>query len=68
MGFYFLVIFTIMRKKMGIQEKKKKFTISLNPDLSNILDSHKQNRSKYIERLIYLDLLKNKLIGKDFIL
>ena len=53
---------------MEIQEKKKKFTISINPDLSNILDIHKQNRSKYIERLIYLDLLKNKLIDKNFIL
>ena len=45
-----------------IREKtKKNFTVSMNRKIFNIVDEKFTNKSKYIEWLIYQDLLKNDL-------
>ena len=38
---------------------KKKLSITLNRELDEILNEEFNNKSKYIEHLIYKDLLKN---------
>lgn len=56
-----------MRKKLEDNEKKIKITITLNRKLNKIVNE-KTNKSKYIENLIYVDLLKNNKIENNFIL
>ena len=50
-----------MRKKLNNDCKKIRVTITLNHKI-NKLASEENNKSKYIENLIYQDLLKNKKI------
>jgi hypothetical protein len=57
-----------MRVKLEEHEKKDKFCVSINRELANIVNKKHKNKSKYIEHLIYMDLLKNKLVGKDMML
>ena len=57
-----------MRNKLNDNEKKVKVSITINPDLFEIVDKNYKNKSKYIEKLLYNDLLKNKIIKNDFIL
>ncbi len=52
------------KKKLPIEDIKVKFSITINPVLFNKIDELKSNKSKYIEDLIYKDLLKNKHISK----
>jgi hypothetical protein len=54
------------KKKLPDGERKEKFTISINPELFKIVDESISNKSKYIEKLIYKDLLKNKKIDETF--
>jgi hypothetical protein len=56
-----------MRKKLDDVEKKIGITITINQDLNKIISNNYKNKSKYFERLVYNDLLKNKMIDKDFI-
>lgn len=55
-----------MRSKLNNEEKKVKISVTINPDLVKILTKNYKNKSKYIEKLIYRDLLLNKLINEDF--
>jgi hypothetical protein len=42
-----------------MEKTKKQICISLDKSLSDIIERKIQNRSKYIEWLIYQDMLKN---------
>jgi hypothetical protein len=55
-----------MRSKLNNEEKKVKVSVTINPDLVKIMTKNYKNKSKYIEKLIYRDLLLNKLINEDF--
>jgi hypothetical protein len=55
------------KKALKPEERKIKFTISINPKLFNKMNINQSNKSKYIEWLIYNDL-KNKGQIKDIIL
>jgi len=44
---------------MKREKTKKNFTVSMNRKIFNIVDDKFVNKSKYIEWLIYQDLLKN---------
>lgn len=57
-----------MRVKLEEHEKKDKFCVSINRELSNIVNRRCKNKSKYIEHLIYMDLLKNKLVEENMML
>lgn len=54
------------RKPLKIETRKTKFSITINPLLFNKIDELKSNKSKYIERLIYEDLINKSLIVKNF--
>lgn len=55
-----------MRKKLKDEEKKARVIITINPTLNKII-SELTNKSKYIENLVYQDLLKqNKIEPKLF--
>lgn len=56
-----------MRKKLNDVDKKVKITFTLNPTLAKIINEL-SNRSKYIENIIYKDLLKNNKITNDIML
>lgn len=43
---------------------KKNFTITIDPKLHNLVSEKITNKSKYIEWLIYQDLLKNIDLGE----
>jgi hypothetical protein len=57
-----------MRNKLEENEKKIGITFSINRELNRVINDNYKNKSKYLERLVYQDLLKNKLISRDFIL
>jgi hypothetical protein len=57
-----------MRVKLQEHEKKDKFCVSINRELSIIVNKRHKNKSKYIEHLIYMDLLKNKLVEENMML
>lgn len=48
--------------------KKEKIVLSLKPELINFLIDNFENKSKYIEYLIYKDMKDNNLIEKEFII
>lgn len=50
------------RKKLNPGTQKIKLSIRLSPNLFNIIDLKEDNKSKYIETLIYNDLKNKKLI------
>ena len=56
-----------MRKKLNNDEKKIRVTITLNREIDK-LASESNNKSKYIENLIYQDLLKNNRITNNILL
>jgi hypothetical protein len=51
-----------MRKKLNESDKKVKLTTTINPKLYNIIYNRETNLSKYIEKLVYNDLIKNNEI------
>ena len=60
----FIILFGVVNliyiiKKKYIMKTKKKVSIALNRELDEILNEEFNNKSKYIEYLIYQDLLKN---------
>ena len=57
-----------MRKKLNNEDKRPTISITINPILAIKIEELKPNKSKYIEWLIYQDLLKNKHIDETFIL
>lgn len=48
------------KKPINPEERKVKFTISINPKIFEALSKFQTNKSKYIEWLIYKDLLRKK--------
>lgn len=56
------------RKKIPLNNKKTKFSITINPVLFHAIDTLEINKSKYIERLIYIDLLNKKHIDNNLII
>lgn len=63
---YLLLNKHIMRKKLDIQDKKIRVTITLNREIDK-LASEQPNKSKYIEQLIYADLRKNNKINETLL-
>jgi len=57
-----------MKKKLNEEQRKPALSIRLNPKIMKIVNETQINKSKYIEFLIYKDLIKNKLIDENFIL
>jgi hypothetical protein len=55
-----------MRSKLNNEEKKVKISITINPDLVKIITNNYKNKSKYIEKLVYHNLILNKHINEDF--
>jgi hypothetical protein len=55
-----------MRSRLNNEEKKVKVSVTINPDLVKIIANIHKNKSKYIEKLIYRDLVLNKLVNEDF--
>ena len=53
------------KKPIKPEERKTKFSVTINPHLFSKIDELYNNKSKYVESLIYADLVKNKLIDKD---
>jgi len=53
------------KKELPPEERKTKFSITINPILYNVIEETERNKSKYIERLIRQDLIKNNKIDKD---
>lgn len=53
----------IMRKKLNESEKKMKLSISIEKTLIDIIEQNISNKSKYIEKLIREDLIKNNKIN-----
>jgi len=63
-----MIFINMSREKLKPEELKIKLSIRINPKLfKSIIDTY-PNRSKYIEWLIYQDLLNNKIIDSNFIL
>lgn len=56
------------RRTVLKEEKKVNFSISISPVIYNKLEEIMRNRSKYIERLILKDLIKNKHLDEDVII
>ncbi len=56
------------RKKLKPEELKIKLSIRLHPELFNIISENYSNNSKYLERLVYQDLLKNNKINDNILL
>lgn len=44
---------------------KEKISVCLSEEIRNFLENNIENRSKYIEHLIYEDLIKNNIIEKN---
>ena len=57
-----------MRHKLKEGEKKVRLTITINNELDATLAELFSNKSKYIEWLIYQDLLKTNKLPKGFML
>jgi hypothetical protein len=51
-----------MRNKLEEEKKKVRISLTIDPEISKIIDENCRNKSRYIENLIYRDLIKNKLI------
>ncbi len=53
------------RESLKPEERRIKFSVTINPILFNKIDELESNKSKYVEKLIYDDLLKNNKINKN---
>ena len=54
-----------MRYKLNKEDKKVSVTVTISPVIMNVVNELYGNKSKYIEKLMYKDLLKNNKINKD---
>jgi hypothetical protein len=61
---FFEFIYFIYRINQSKVNMKKNFTITIDPKLHNLVSEKITNKSKYIEWLIYQDLLKNIDLGE----
>lgn len=50
-----------MKKKVT----KEKVVLSLRPEVKSFLNDNFENKSKYVEYLIYKDMVENNLIKND---
>jgi hypothetical protein len=57
-----------MRNKLEEEKKKVRITLTIDPEINKIIEDNCRNRSRYIENLIYVDLLKNNLIKEGKLL
>lgn len=55
------------KESLKPEERKTKFSITIDPILFNKINELESNKSRYIERLIFLDLIKNKKINENTI-
>ena len=55
------------RESLKPEERRIKFSVTINPILFNKIDELETNKSKYVEKLIYNDLLKNNKINKNIL-
>ena len=53
------------KKPINPEERKIKFSVTINPLLFNKIDELYKNKSKYVESLIYADLIKNNIIDNN---
>jgi hypothetical protein len=53
------------KKELTPEERKIKLSITIDPLLFNKMDKLVNNKSKYIENLLRLDLIKNNRVDKD---
>lgn len=53
------------RKELKPEERRIKFSVTINPILFDKMDELVSNKSTYVESLIYADLVKNKHINKN---
>jgi len=53
---------------MEKEEKKVRITLTIDPEINKIIEDNCRNRSRYIENLIYADLVKNNLIKEGKLL
>ena len=56
------------RKILPAEQHKSKFSVTINPILFKKVDELHFNKSKYVERLILNDLIKNKQIERNIVL
>lgn len=56
-----------MRKKLNDADKKQKISICISPVLMNAINNI-NNKSKYIEWLIYQDLKKNNKVDENVLI
>jgi len=47
---------------------KRKVTVCLDPEILKYIEENFENKSKYVEYLIYKDLKANELLEKEIIL
>jgi hypothetical protein len=57
-----------MRNKLDDNEKKQTISFCVNPEIVKVLNEKYKNKSRYIEGLIYKDMVKNKLLDKKILL
>lgn len=57
--FDFLNIIYTINEKVNMEKSKKQLCISLDRKLFDLIEKKFNNRSKYIEWLIYQDMIKN---------
>lgn len=53
-----------MRNKLKEEDKRVSLTVTLDPIIYNQIKDE-SNKSRYIEKLIYRDLLKNNKLNED---
>ena len=66
----FILISTNKRiiKEMNKEITKRKLVLSLSPESLEFLENNFENKSKYIEYLIYKDMKENDLIKNDLLI
>lgn len=57
-----MIFINMSRKPINPKDRRTKFSITINPVLFDKIDELHSNKSKYVERLIFLDLITNKHI------
>lgn len=55
------------KKTLEENEKKQRLNVAISPKLMNAIKDIK-NKSKYVEHLVYMDLVKNNVLENNMIL
>jgi len=61
----FMIFITMSKKSINPNERKAKFSVTINPVLFKKVEQLYQNKSKYVEKLITVDLVKNKHLKNE---